>query len=198
MDRLLHKLVIIVMIATLIPGVQALSFGSLLKQDAIALDPGEEGELELLLWNRDGNPFPVALTTEAPDGWDIRTEPESFIATENPEGEKQVMVLPNTHVIAKVVRIVITAPEEGDAEIIVHATAGNQSGDLAVLQERVFTIHARVETSPPPNSVDGVGQFVERLGGGITGFATQQESVPVLAVILFLIIGFIAWRWYRE
>ena len=197
-----HSLVVGLIMLVLLPGAQALSFGSLAKTTSQDVPAGEMAAFDILVWNREGASYPVQFAVDSvPEKWSIDITPQEFELGQQPAGETEIIALPGKTVTAQVVTVQVQVPfqSKGTHEIVISAIAGAQDSPISILQERTFRLEVSV-TDP----VDPFGQFFDFLGGSIrsiTGFTVGDDEgvgMMTLLTIGLLFIGFIVWRIYRH
>ena len=190
----------------LLPGlVQGIQLGSVSKFNDLVIPPGGRAEFEILLWTTENESHPVEITIhEIPEDFQTIVFPEEFNLSKNPEGNIELISLPNTEnpVKAKKVKIYVDVPrhvEKKIYEFYAKAIAGNRDDDISVLQERtfIFTIDVREQViTAEKNPVD---KFLGDIYKGITGFFINnppgQTGVAIALLIIFILI---AWRVYKH
>lgn len=197
-------LVIILSMIMLAGSANAISLGSLLKDDFREISGGEEGDFNILVWNRESEPYPLVFEVDSyPKGWNIVIEPRELSLSNSPQGDVEGMSLPGVDkvIMAKKVKVIVSVPagEDGKHEILLRAIAGDRKSDISVLQERTFRLRVGVTEYKNENTPQ-IGRFFEDLSGRITGFASRKNStsefVIILVAVVFIVL--VIWRVYNR
>jgi hypothetical protein len=135
--------VIVILFLLSISSVQALSLGSIQKNDHAQIKPGETAIFTVLFYNNNPPTTVTLIEKTIPDNWIIIIQPNNFILNqslpENPPYDNNVeyMNTPNGPIRTYPVRIYIKSPNSvkpGEYETLVSVSEGSPSGGLSVFQ----------------------------------------------------------------
>ena len=196
---------------------QAISLGTIPKNDYAETRQGETAEFTILFWNTGDSSYKVVLKPDQlPEGWSIITKPEDFILyptkpVSPPYDEGEYVSLPSGVIKAFPVKLLVKTSELSEpSEYIVSvvATAGNVGKDISVLQERVFKLKVNLIKNPTfferiaePLKLIGKKTTEEskNIGKGITGGFSNVSKYPnIVFLIGFLIILASIWFIYKR
>ncbi len=215
----MKKQIIIFMIFSLflIHLCQAISLGTILKNDYAETKQGETAEFTILFWNTGDSSYKIVLRPEQlPEGWSIISKPEEFILYPTkpqspPYDDDEYISLPTGVVKVFPVKVLVktsgsSEPSEYTAGVI--ATAGNMGIDISIFQERVFKLKVNVIKNPTfferiaePLRLIGKKTIEQGndMGSRITGaFSNVPEYSKITFLIGLLIILVGIWFIYKN
>ena len=142
-------LITFLMILLMLQTAEAISLGTVVKNDEIEINRGETGKFTILFWNIEDNPYEVSLNvTESPKDWIIIIQPEQFVLTSSTGSQN--IILPYIDKTVKALPVdVLVKPEnvEGIYTITITAMAGMPGEGMSFFQERKFNLKVNVSES---------------------------------------------------
>lgn len=136
----------LMILLTLSTSVQALSFGTNIKNGELSLPRGGRGTFTILFFTRDPEPVMFSVSADYPDGLAIYY-PKTFELNSGLEGEDYILI-DNEYVNAKSLDITVSVPtgmEPGDYSILLKATSLNQDQKtIGVNAEKTFVLKLTV------------------------------------------------------
>lgn len=194
---------IVLVLIILVPNIaQAISFGSIEKIKNLEIEKGNTGKFNLLVWNRESEPYPVIFENyNVPKDWVILVEPNEFILSQEPGGKFEIIQIPGRTIKAKNVDMYVTVPldtENGKYNIEIKAIAGNRNDEISILHEKIFKLTVTVKEPEKNNFIDNIGRFTTEIGNTITGFATQNGGSWIFGIVALCLIVFVSWRYYKH
>jgi hypothetical protein len=166
----------------------AFNFGAVARNDIVAIEPGGVARFKFLLWTADEQHYGVKIYSQAPDGWAVLIEPDSFTIDRN-SGSEYIYTAGNRISATPVSIAVIPNSTAGEGNIIIRAVAGNGGDQLSFLQERYFNLTVQIgkpDTSQVMNDTKTKQNTTKP-----ENISAKTEEKPADYILIFIIVAVI-------
>lgn len=186
MGKILRILFILLLFAGIVH-----ALGTVTKSDFAVLGENESARFTILFWS-DDEQYVEMWIKEAPAGWAVIIEPDTFKINESSGNEYMVLPDRGTKKALPVDIFVKASGISGTQHVVIGARSGNPSEGIVFMQERAFTftIESKVNASGPAAEKDVSIAENQTNNEEYPAEEIKREINYLIYIVLFLIILF--------
>jgi hypothetical protein len=197
MEKLLSLAILLFFI--LLPSVEAISLGTLVKNDFAAVKQDESAKFTILFWNVESSPYIVETKIESsPENWTVIINPERFLLDSTTGSESIFLPYQKNPVRAFPINVFVkpVSAKPGNYTLVLSAAAGYPGNTINFFQERKFKLTVEVEGKA---EAEGSSQTSIQEPSMPTGETAQVQNYLnyVLYVVVLVCILFVSLLIYK-
>ena len=184
----------------LLPSVEAISLGTLVKNDFVTVKQNESAKFTILFWNVESSPYIVETKIESsPENWVIIVNPERFLLDSTTGSESIFLPYQKNPVRAFPVNVFVkpVSAKPGNYTLVLSAVAGYPSNTINFFQERKFKLTVEVEGKA---EAEGSSQTSIQEPSMPTGETTKVQNylnyiIYAVALVCILFISLLIYKY---
>ncbi len=189
MEKLLNLTILSFFI--LLPSVEAISLGTLVKNDFVAVKQNESAKFIILFWNVENSSYIVETKVESsPENWIIIVNPERFLLDSTTGSESIFLPYQKDPVRAFPLNVFVkpVSAKPGNYTLVLSAAAGHPGNTINFFQERKFKLTLKVEGEAEVSSQTSIQETGMPAGeiAQIQNYSNYILYAAALVCILFI------------